>query len=155
MKIGDVLKKERTRKKLTGNDVARRLRIPVEQYLEIEAGDSLAEQWAPKLAAIAIKLQTPVSRLIAETGKSAEAAQSQGQCGRLIKAHRLKRSLSSQELAEEIDLPISELEAVENGASPLETYGPFFLAFAELIEQPVFNLFYPCGLPYTELNEYP
>jgi len=27
--------------------------------------------------------------------------------------------------------------------------------FAEIIEQPVFNLFYPCGLPFQELDDYP
>jgi hypothetical protein len=29
------------------------------------------------------------------------------------------------------------------------------LRFAEMIEQPIFNLFYPCGLPLQELQDYP
>ena len=36
-----------------------------------------------------------------------------------------------------------------------EQVGPRLLAFAEAIEQPVFNLFYPCGLPFQELDDYP
>ena len=37
----------------------------------------------------------------------------------------------------------------------IEKYGPLLLHFAELIEQPVFNLFYPCGLPLEKLDDYP
>ena len=36
-----------------------------------------------------------------------------------------------------------------------EEYGPVLLHFAEIIEQPVFNLFYPCGLPLEKLDDYP
>jgi transcriptional regulator with XRE-family HTH domain len=155
MKLGDVIKKERERKRLTIEDVAGRLAISLEQYQEMEAGDSPAEEWGPRLALIAIRLQTPTWRLITETGKSAQARQVEGQCGKLIRSHREKRGLSLQEMAQEIEVSVSEMASIENGASPLESYAPLLLTFAEVIDQPIFNLFYPCGLPLDKLTDYP
>jgi transcriptional regulator with XRE-family HTH domain len=154
MKLGDVLKKERERKKLTVDDVVGRLGIQVEQYLDMEIGNTDAEEWGPRLALIAIALQTPTSRLIAETGKSAQAKQVEGQCGKLIRAHRERRGLSQKELAEKLEINLSEMESIEDGKTPLETWAPVFLTFAETINQPIFNLFYPCGLPLAQLNDY-
>ena len=65
MKLGQVLMKERERKKLSSEDVAGKLGIPAEKYQEIEAGNSPAETWGPLLTNIAIKLETPTSRLLA------------------------------------------------------------------------------------------
>lgn len=155
MKLGDVLKKERERKRLTVEDVSGRLGIPLEQYVEMEAGDSPAEEWGPRLALIAIKLETPTSRLIAETGKSAQARQTEGQCGSLIRSHREKRGLAIKDLAEKLEISTSEMESIEDGKTALETYAPLLLAFAETIDQPIFNLFYPCGLPLSQLTDYP
>ena len=53
------------------------------------------------------------------------------------------------------ELSQEEYLEIEAGKSPIEKYGPLFLGFAEVIEQPVFNLFYPCGLPFQELDDYP
>jgi transcriptional regulator with XRE-family HTH domain len=155
MKLGDVLKKERERKKLTVEDVAARLKISSGEYLEIEAGTSPAELWGPRLALIAIALQAPTSRLIAETGKFKQAAQVSGQCGNLVRARREDRGLSQLELAQKIEAQASDVESIENGDSPLEHYAPILLAFAETIDQPIFNLFYPCGLPLDKLTDYP
>jgi len=155
MKLGDVLKKERERKKLTAADVAGRLGITLEQYQEVETGNSPAEVWGPRLALIAIALQTPTSRLIAETGRSAQAQQVAGQCGKLISSHREKRGLSQKELAEKLDISASEMKSIEDGTTPLETYAPVLLSFSETIGQPIFNLFYPCGLPLDKLTDYP
>ena len=155
MKLGDVLKKERERKKFTVEDVAARLKIPASEYLEIEAGTSPAELWGPRLALIAIALKVPTSRLIAETGKFKQAAQVSGQCGKLINAQRESRGLSQQELAQKIEAQASDVESIEKGDSQLEHYAPILLAFAEAIDQPIFNLFYPCGLPLDKLTDYP
>jgi len=155
MKLGDVLKKERERKKLTVDDVAARLNVPSSEYSEIEAGTSPAELWGPRLALIAIALQVPTSRLIAETGKHKQTAQVSGQCGKLIRARREDRNLSQPELAQKIDAQASDVESIENGDSPLEHYAPILLGFAETIDQPIFNLFYPCGLPLDKLTDYP
>jgi transcriptional regulator with XRE-family HTH domain len=72
MKLGDVLRKERERKKLTIEAVATRLALSVPEYLLLEAGDSPAEEWGPLLAHIAIALEVPTSRLLAQSGKSAD-----------------------------------------------------------------------------------
>jgi transcriptional regulator with XRE-family HTH domain len=155
MKLGDVLKKERERKKLTIEAVVNRMGISLDQYQEMEAGDSQAEEWGPRLSSIAIALQTPTSRLIAETGKSAQARLVEGQCGRLIGLYREKRGFSRKELADKLGIPVTDLESIENGGTSLEIYAPLLLSFAEIIDQPIFNLFYPCGLPLEKLTDYP
>ena len=155
MKLGDVLRKERERKRLAVEKVAAELNVRVDDYQALEAGSSPIEQWAPKLAQIAIQLSTPVSRLISETGKSATARRDASQCGRLIRAHREKRELDQEQLAKSLGWQVSELDTIEAGKSPLESYAPMLLKFAELIEQPIFNLFYPCGLPLNQLEDYP
>jgi len=155
MKLGDVLRKERGRKKLSDVDVVKRLGITLEQYREMEAGNSTAEDWGPRLALIAMALQVPTSRLIAKTGKSAQANQVEGQCGKLIATYREQAGLTQQELAEKLAIVYSEMDSIENGVTPLEFYGPILLSFAEIVEQPIFNLFYPCGLPLEKLTDYP
>jgi transcriptional regulator with XRE-family HTH domain len=155
VKLGDVLKKERERKKLSVEETATQLGIPEDRYRELEAGTSPAEQWGPLLARVAIKLETPTSRLLADSGKSADTHT--GQAGQLIRKHREKRNKTVDQLAEELELPKPEYESIEAGQSGIEEYGPLLLHFAEIIEQPVFNLFYPCGLPLDklEVNDYP
>jgi transcriptional regulator with XRE-family HTH domain len=155
MKLGDVLKKERVRKKFTVEDICRRLGLAEEEYGQMENGDSPAEEWGPRLALIAIALQTPTARLIADTGKSAQSNQTNGQCGMLIRSHRERRGLTRDQLAEKLGLSPSEIEEIEAGNTPLEFYLPLLLTFAESIEQPIFNLFYPCGLPLNKLTDYP
>ena len=153
MKLGDVLRKEREKKKLSPGETAARLSIPEDEYLRMEAGDSPAETWGPLLANIAIQLETPTSRLLAESGRAADTRP--GQAGPLIRQHRERRGKTPPDMASALDLSEDEYTAIEAGSSDLETYGPRFLAFAEAIEQPVFNLFYPCGLPFQELDDYP
>ncbi len=162
MKLGDVLKKEREKKGLSVEEVASKLGISETEYETMEAGESAAEKWGPVLAHIAIALETPTSRLLAESGKAADARQ--GQAGVLIRGHRERREKTVEGMAEEVAKGLAELklelsreeyEAVEAGESPIESVGPRLLAFAEAIEQPVFNLFYPCGLPFQELDDYP
>ena len=153
MKLGDVLRKEREKRKLSVEEVAGKLRISADEWRAMEAGESPAEEWGPRLAAIAIELETPTSRLLAESGRFEDT--SEGQAGELIRKHRERREKSESALAEALAIPEEEYREIEAGGSPLETYGPRFLGFAEAIEQPVFNLFYPCGLPFQELDDYP
>ncbi|MEM7349350.1 MAG: helix-turn-helix transcriptional regulator [Acidobacteriota bacterium] len=153
MKLGDVLKKEREKKGLSVDEVAEGLGISSDEYTEIEAGETPAEAWGPNLAQIAIELETPTSRLLAESGRFSDT--NQGQAGPLIKGHRERREKSAAELAEALKMSEEEYGEIEAGNSPVEKYGPLFLGFAEAIEQPVFNLFYPCGLPFQELDDYP
>lgn len=153
MKLGDVLKKERERKKLSFEDAAAKLGLPEDKYREIEGGTSPAEKWGPLLAKVAIKLETPTSRLLAESGKSADTKQ--GQAGELITKHRERRQKTAEQMAEQLEISKDEYAEIEAGKSGIEEYGPILLHFAELIEQPVFNLFYPCGLPLEKLDDYP
>jgi transcriptional regulator with XRE-family HTH domain len=154
MKLGEILKKERERKKITIDDVAGRLGIGADEYREMEGGNTAAEEWGPRLALTGIKLQVPTSRLISETGKSKQARRAGGQCGKLIRAQREKRDITIQELADKIEVPLSQMASIEDGGSLLEHYAPLLLAFAEVIDQPIFNLFYPCGLPLDKLTDY-
>jgi transcriptional regulator with XRE-family HTH domain len=153
VKLGDVLKKERERKKLSLEDTAAKLGLDVEKYRDIEAGNSPAERWGPLLAKVAIKLETPTSRLLADSGKSADTKP--GQAGELITKHRERRTKTVEQMAEGLEISKEEYQEIEAGKSPIEEYGPLLLHFAEIIEQPVFNLFYPCGLPLEKLDDYP
>jgi transcriptional regulator with XRE-family HTH domain len=150
VKLGEVLMKERERKKLSIEDMAGKLGIPVERYQEIEAGASPAETWGPLLAKIAIKLETPTSRLLADSGRSADTRA--GQAGELIRKHRERRGKTPEQMAEMLEIGRDEYNQIEGGQSPIEEFGPLFLRFAEAIEQPVFNLFYPFGLPLDKLS---
>jgi transcriptional regulator with XRE-family HTH domain len=153
VKLGDVLKKERERKKISFDDAASKLGISQEHYGEMEGGSSPAEKWGPLLAKVAIKLETPTSRLLAESGKSADTKN--GQAGELIRKHRERRQKTVDQMAEALEISKEEYEQIEAGQSGIEEYGPLLLHFAEIIEQPVFNLFYPCGLPLEKLDDYP
>ncbi len=153
MKLGDVLKKEREHKGLSVEEVVEKLGIKKKEYEEMEAGESPAEEWGPHLAQIAIQLETPTSRLLAESGRFEDTEK--GQAGKLIQGHRERKEKSVAEMAEALEISEDEYGEIEAGKSPIETFGPLLLGFAEAIEQPVFNLFYPCGLPFQELDDYP
>lgn len=155
MKLGDVLKKERERRNLSVSDCAVQLQMTEPDYEALESGQSPAEQWGPRLARIAVKLSTPTSRLISETGRSADAKKDEGQCGRLIAAHRARRGISREDLSDWLQTSPDEVTFIESGKSPIEGYGPLLLGFAEIVDLPVFNLFYPCGLPLDALEDYP
>ena len=166
MKQGDVLKKERNRKKITIEGAAEKLGLTPDQYRDIEEGNSPAEDLGTLLAHIAIKLETPTSRLLAESGKSADTKP--GQAGQLITRHRERRGKTPEQMAEQLneslksvkdyrEVSLDEYRKIEAGESGIEDWGPFFLRFAEMIDQPVFNLFYPAGLHYSVLKpeDYP
>jgi transcriptional regulator with XRE-family HTH domain len=153
MTLGDVLAKERKCKEIAAAEVASKLELPLNQYLEWEAGNSNAEKWGPVLAKIAIALTTPISRLLAETGKAVDTKP--GQAARLIAYHRTRKGVSPAQLAESAGCTAEELAQIELGESAIEEIGPQLLRFAELIGQPIFNLFYPCGLPLETIKNYP
>lgn len=153
MKLGQVVKKERERKKLSTADVASRLGIAEDRYAEIESGDSPVEKWGPLLFQSAVKLETPTSRLLAESGKSKDCRP--GQAGELIRKHRERKQMTADQLAQQLGISREELDEIEAGRSGIEEYGPVLLGFAEVIEQPVFNLYLPHGIQYDQLDDYP
>lgn len=153
MKLGDVLKKERERKGLSTEETASQMGISEADYAELEGGESPAEVWGPRLALIAIELETPTSRLLSDSGRAEDTKD--GQAGQLIGEYRKWREKTPQQMAEALGISVDEYNAIEQGSSPIEKYGPRLLGFAQVIDQPVFNLFYPCGLPLAELEDYP
>lgn len=159
MKLGDVIRKEREGKglnryhKMTVEEAAQKLNIDAAALAAVENGDSPVEKWFPILCEIAVTLKVPTSRLLAKSGRSADTKP--GQAGRLIMERREERGKTIEEMAELMEMEVDEYVTIEKGESPIETIGPMLLRFAELIEQPVFNLYLPCGVPYTKLNDYP
>lgn len=153
MTLGDVLRKERQARGLSALDVSAHLGISEPEYERIEQGRSPAEKWGPILARIAINFETPTSRLISETGRAGDATR--GQCGSRIQACRERRGLTREATAAYLELPVAEYTEVEAGRSPIEDCGPLLLRFAEVIDQPIFNLFYPCGIAFEKLEDYP
>jgi len=142
--------KERERKKLSAEEMAEKLGVSPEKYRDIEAGNSPAERWGPVIRELAVALNVPTSRMFAPSGKSADTRP--GQAGELIRKHREARQLTAEQVAEKAGLSAEEYTALESGSSEVEEYGPLFLRFAEAIEQPVFNLFHPFGLPFEKLT---
>jgi hypothetical protein len=57
-------------------------------------------------------------------------------------------------MAKAIGIQHEEYLQIESGSSELERFGPMFLRFSELIDQPMFNLFYPCGVFFEKLDDY-
>jgi len=150
VKQGEVLMKERERKRLSVEEMAEKLGVSPEKYRDIETGNSPAERWGPVIRELAVALNVPTSRMFAPSGKSVDTRT--GQAGELIRKHREARQLSAEQVAEKAGLSPEEYAALESGSSEVEEYGPLFLRFAETIEQPVFNLFHPFGLPFEKLT---
>ena len=155
MKQGEVLMKERERKKLSLEDLAEKLGVPVDKYREIEAGNSAAERWGPIIRDLAVALETPTSRMFATSGKWSDTRP--GQAGPLIRGHREAKGKTAEAIAEKIGLSIEEYQQIEAGTSEIEEWGPFFMRFAAEVIDPhfpgvVFNLFHPFGLPLEQLS---
>ena len=153
MRLSEVLRKERERRGVSIAAAAARLNISEADYRQLERGHSPAEKWAIVLGRLALTLGTPTARLISENGKA--AASRQGGCGPLIRRWREKRQTPPEALAAAAGVRAAEYEEIERGTSPLEIFGPQLLRFAELIEQPIYNLLYPCGVPMEKLEDYP
>jgi len=151
--LGDVLRKERQARGLSAADVAAKLGIAAAEYDTIEQGQTPAERWGPVLAKIAIRLETPTSRLISQSGRAADARA--GDCGTRIQTARVERGIAPTAVAEYVELSAADYAQIESGQSPIEQYGPLLLRFAEVVDQPVFNLFYPCGIAFEKLEDYP
>ena len=100
MRIGEVIKKEREKINKTVEEMAKAMDMPLEFYQSIEAGDTPMERWAPIHAWIAIKLEKPMSRFVAKSGKTKDAKK--GQFGELLKARREEQKKSLEELAKAV-----------------------------------------------------
>ncbi|NOZ57757.1 MAG: helix-turn-helix domain-containing protein [Calditrichaeota bacterium] len=138
--IGELLRRARTRRRLSLEEVAGHIGVDAQTLSRWEEGDPELEKWGKILADLAIQLSVPTSRLISETGRSSEARP--GQCGARIRALREARGVTASDLASGVGLSTEEYERVEAGESPLEEIAPRLLKMAELVDLPVFNLLY-------------
>ena len=147
MTLGDLLVEARERRRLGRADLAHELSVSESDIAEIESGESDFETWGRRLAALAVHLKTPTSRLLAESGKSRDVVS--GKCGELVRAHREKNRLSQHDLADLLNLSADVIASIENGDSPIETYGPLMLRAAEILDTPIFNLIHTWDLELT------
>lgn len=150
MKLGEVLNLERERRGLSSAEAAAQLGIGADAYEALEGGASEAERWGPLLAEIAIALGVPTARLLSPSGRAADARP--GEIGALVRGHRERRELSTEQVAEAVGVTPQEYAAIEAGGTPLDTWGPLLLAFAELVGVPVFDLLYPGGIALGALD---
>ena len=153
MKLADVLKKERELKGISIGEAALSLHISEQDYRQLEKGHFAAEKWGVVLTRAALKLQTSASRLISENGRTTGIQK--GMCGKLLRRCREMKETSLEDVAASVGVSTVEYEEIERGESPLEIFGPQLLCFAELIEQPIYNLLYPCCVPLEKLEDYP
>jgi transcriptional regulator with XRE-family HTH domain len=153
MKLAGVLKKERELKGISIAETALKLNISEDDYRHLEEGHSSAEKWAGLLVRTALKLESPTSRLISENGRAVGIKK--GSCGELIRRCRENKQTPLEEMARAVGMSKAEYEEIERGESPLEVWGPQLLCFAELIEQPIYNLICPCGVPLEKMEDYP
>jgi transcriptional regulator with XRE-family HTH domain len=155
VKQGEVLMKERERKKLSPEELAAKLQIAEDRYHAIETGESPAEKWGPLIRDLAVALEVPTSRMFAPSGKWSDTRP--GQAAELIRKHREAKQLSVEALAEKLGITADEYKEIESGSSDIEEWGPFFMRFAAEVLDPhfpgvVFNLFHPFGLPFEKLS---
>lgn len=150
-----MLRKESERRKLSVNQIASGIELSAAEYKKLKSGRSEIEEWGPRLGRIAIHLKTPTSRLIDGKGQAGRDGVEERTCGYRIMASRKKAGLSVEETAKLLEIQPAEMTLIESGKSLLETYGPVLLRFAKIVDLPVFNLLYPCGLPLDRLGDYP
>ena len=155
MTIGEVLRTARTRRAIPAAEMASRVGLTLEEYAPLEADATSLERSAMTLADLAVHLKIPLSRLVSPTGRADGAAQTAGQCGRLVQARRETLGLDLDQLAALVGTTVTALREIESGASAVERDGPTLLRCAEAVEEPVFNLVFPCGLPLSVLETYP
>jgi transcriptional regulator with XRE-family HTH domain len=153
VKLGDVIRKERERRGITPSYAAECLRLSIDEYEALERGDSSAERWGPLVARCAITFAVPMARLLSPSGRSESVEQSQ--VGTLFQKYRLGSGLSVQATADELGIDASQYEAIEAGVAPVGQMAAWLLAFGEMVDQPVFNFFFPCGLSLERIDDYP
>ncbi len=150
MKLGEVLDLERERQGLGPAEAAARLGLSADAYEALVGGASDAERWGPLLAGIAIALGVPAARLVAGSGRAADARP--GEVGGLVRRHREERGRCAGEMAAALGLAPGEYAAIEAGETPMETWGPLLLSFAEMAGEPLFDLCHPRGIALGELD---
>ncbi|MCP3957129.1 MAG: helix-turn-helix transcriptional regulator [bacterium] len=75
--------------------------------------------------------------------------------GDVLKKEREKRGLSAETVAQQMNITVDVYHAIEAGEdAPFESAATLVLSFNEMIQGQVGQLYYPCGLPFTEVANY-
>jgi transcriptional regulator with XRE-family HTH domain len=154
MRLATLIAQERKRAGLSVDALAARAGVMPADVQALEGGAPQAETWGARFADLAIALEVPISRLIAESGRAADHRP--GDCGRLVAAWRAKKARALDETAAAAGMTTGDLRALESGldeARGADRWMPVLLAVAQAVDQPLFNFFYPYGVPLRELEE--
>lgn len=158
MHLGAVIHRERTGNGIsrTGerstDEFARRVACTPAELEQLERGEHPAERWFPVLCEAAVRLEIPVGLLVAPDGQSHSL---DDRIGARLLAARVRQGLSTEAMAQSLCLSLDEYVGLEGGHAPLEASGRLMLRIAEALEQPLFNLYMPCGVSYRDLDSYP
>ncbi len=74
--------------------------------------------------------------------------------GSVLLKERKRSKIAPDEMARRLGIPNTEYMLIESGESPLEKYVELILNFSQVIDRPVSSLYYPCGLPFRDLDNY-
>ena len=75
--------------------------------------------------------------------------------GDVLKKERERKGISPETAAEQLGVSIDEYHAIEAGEDAgFDAAAAQVLSFNEMIEGQVSQLFYPCGLPFTQVTDY-
>ncbi len=75
--------------------------------------------------------------------------------GDVLKKERERKGLSVPAVAEQVGVSVEEYEVIEAGENAeFESAASLVLSFNEMIEGQASQIFYPCGLPFTEVTDY-
>lgn len=75
--------------------------------------------------------------------------------GDVLKKERERRNVPPAAVADRLGITVDAYEAIEAGENAeLENVATLVVRFNDLIEGQVNQLFYPCGLPFSEIDDY-
>ena len=76
--------------------------------------------------------------------------------GDVLKKERENKGLAAATMAEKLGIPLDAYEQIERGGSEeFEQAARLVVNFAKALDYPGVNgLYYPCGIPFQELDDY-
>ena len=75
--------------------------------------------------------------------------------GDVLKKEREHRNISTADAAKRLGISEADLVAIEGGENAdFESAATLVLSFNEMITGQVNQIFYPCGLPFTQVRDY-
>lgn len=75
--------------------------------------------------------------------------------GQVLAQERIRRDLKATDVASQLGLSLADYEILEAGElTQFEAAASQIALFNDLIQGQVNQLFYPCGLPFTQVKSY-